>query len=39
MNDSSIDWRNLAYSITMQLVRKVHNNSDLSSYKSTVFNN
>ena len=31
MNDSSIDWRNLAYSITMQLVRKVHNNSDLSS--------
>ena len=29
MNDSSIDWRNLSYSITMQLIRKVQNNSEL----------
>jgi hypothetical protein len=30
MNDSSIDWRSLSYRITMQLIRKVHNNSDIS---------
>ena len=29
LNDSSIDWRNLAYSLNMQLIRKVQNNSDL----------
>jgi len=29
MNDSSIDWRNLSYSLTMQLIRKVQINSDL----------
>ena len=28
MNDSSIDWRNLAYSINKQLLRKVEKNSD-----------
>ncbi len=26
MNDASINWRNLAYSLTMQLIRKVQNN-------------
>ncbi len=31
MNDSSIDWRNLAYSLTMQLIRKVHKKSDLNT--------
>jgi hypothetical protein len=31
MNDSSIDWRNLAYSINMQLIRKTQSNSDLDS--------
>jgi hypothetical protein len=31
MSDSSIDWRNLSYSITMQLIRKVQNNSELSN--------
>ena len=31
MNDSSIDWRNLAYSINMQLIRKVQNNSELNT--------
>jgi len=31
MNDASIDWRNLAYSLNMQLIRKVQNNSDLSN--------
>ena len=30
MNDSSIDWRNLSYSITKQLIRKVQKNSELS---------
>jgi hypothetical protein len=29
MNDSSIDWRSLSYSLTMQLIRKVQNNSEL----------
>ncbi len=29
MNDSSIDWRNLSYCLTMQLIRKVQNNSEL----------
>lgn len=28
MNDSWIDWRNLAYSLNMQLIRKIQNNSD-----------
>ncbi|MFV0392241.1 MAG: IS4 family transposase, partial [Paludibacteraceae bacterium] len=27
MNESLIDWRNLAYSINLQLIRKVRNNS------------
>ncbi|MHB9142106.1 MAG: IS4 family transposase [Paludibacter sp.] len=31
MNDSSIDWRNLSYSINMQLIRKAQNNSELSN--------
>ncbi|GAB1415584.1 hypothetical protein MASR2M117_09900 [Paludibacter sp.] len=31
MNDSSIDWRNLLYSFTMQMIRKVHRNSELSN--------
>ena len=31
MNDSSIDWRNLAYSINKQLIRKVEKNSDLAN--------
>ena len=29
MNDSSIDWRSLSYNLTMQLIRKVQNNSEL----------
>jgi len=29
MNDASINWRNLAYSLNMQLIRKVENNSEL----------
>lgn len=29
MNDSLIDWRGLNYSLTMQLIRKVKNNSEL----------
>jgi hypothetical protein len=29
MNDSLIDWRNLAYSLNMQLIRKIQNNSTL----------
>ncbi len=29
MNDASINWRNLAYSLTMQLIRKVQNNCEL----------
>jgi len=29
MNDSSIDWRNLAYSFNLQLIRKVQNKSDI----------
>jgi hypothetical protein len=29
LNESLIDWRNLAYSINMQLIRKVQNNSEL----------
>ncbi|MDA3880907.1 MAG: transposase [Prolixibacteraceae bacterium] len=29
MNDSSIDWRNLAYSLNMQLIRKIQNNSEI----------
>lgn len=28
MNDARIDWRNLSYSITMQLIRKTQKNSD-----------
>ncbi len=28
MNDSHIDWRNLSYSITMQLIRKTQKNSE-----------
>lgn len=31
MNDSSIDWRSLAYSINIQLIRKVKKNSDLNN--------
>lgn len=31
MNDSSIDWRSLAYSINLQLIRKVHKNSELNN--------
>jgi len=31
MNDSLIDWRNLSYSITMQLIRKVENHSDFNN--------
>lgn len=31
MNDCSIDWRNLSYSITMQLIGKVQRNSEQSS--------
>lgn len=31
MNDVSIDWRNLAYSLNMQLIRKVQNNSELNN--------
>jgi hypothetical protein len=31
MNDAGIDWRNLAYSITMQLIRKAQNKSESSS--------
>ena len=33
MNNSSIDWRNLSYSINMQLIRKVQNNSELNDSK------
>jgi hypothetical protein len=29
LNDSSIDWRNLLYSLTMQLIRKVQKKSEL----------
>ncbi|MGC9151841.1 MAG: IS4 family transposase [Microbacter sp.] len=29
MNDSKIDWRNLAYSLNMQLMRKVENKSEI----------
>lgn len=29
MNDSFIDWRSLSYSLTIQLIRKVQNNSEL----------
>jgi hypothetical protein len=28
MNDSSIDWRNLSYTLTLQLIHKVQNNSE-----------
>ncbi|MGC9151898.1 MAG: hypothetical protein ACP5F6_09115 [Microbacter sp.] len=28
MNDSKIDWRNLVYSLNMQLIRKVENSSE-----------
>ena len=31
MSDSLIDWRNLAYSLNMQLIRKVQKNSDLNN--------
>ena len=31
LNDSLIDWRNLSYSLNMQLIRKVQNNSELSN--------
>jgi hypothetical protein len=31
MNDASIDWRNLAYRVNMQLIRKVENNSELNT--------
>jgi len=33
MSCSSIDWRNLSYSINMQLIRKVQNNSELNDSK------
>ena len=29
MNDASINWRNLAYNLTMQLIRKVQNNCQM----------
>lgn len=29
MNDCAVDWRNLSYSLNMQLIRKVQNKSDL----------
>src|SRR5690554_5257715 len=29
LNDTRIDWRNLSYSITMQLIRKTQKNSDI----------
>jgi len=31
MNDASIDWRNLAYKVNMQLISKVQNNSELNT--------
>ena len=31
MSDSLIDWRNLAYSLNMQLIRKVQKNTDLNN--------
>jgi len=34
MNDSSIDWRSLNYSLTTQLIRKVQENSDLADSTS-----
>jgi hypothetical protein len=33
-DDSLIDWRNLSYSLNMQLIRKVQNNSELSNSNS-----
>jgi len=33
MNDASIDWRNLSYSMNMQLIRKVQKNCELDNTK------